>query len=161
MMCCHTAGPMLCLIHKGKPTHHKIDTSGGKFKTGPSPTYDSLAALVEGLSKPGVPKWPTPLSIPVLYTSDVAGQVLQDEAPAGEDAAEVGAGGGWLHEVIEKEVADELLAGSADGTFLVRAAKTVRKLLFVLSPNCLLLLLCLQFYFVFWPWRWRGGILHV
>eukprot|EP00038_Savillea_parva_P003130 m.121308 g.121308 ORF g.121308 m.121308 type:complete len:979 (-) comp11080_c0_seq1:100-3036(-) len=55
---------ILCVVYKGKPTHHLIMEADGKLLINKKAYVEasSLNQLVTGLSKPGVPKWPVPLS---------------------------------------------------------------------------------------------------
>jgi hypothetical protein len=91
----HTTGDkVLCVVYKGKATNHLITVVDGQFLINKKAFVDasSLDALVSGLGKPGVPKWPVPLAHPVAPPKvDPAIEAAAAAAAAAAEAAEIAA----------------------------------------------------------------------
>ena len=99
---------VLCLVHKGKPTHHLIAKNDAGFLCVNRRQYGefkNLQQLVTGLAKPGVDGWPTPLSTPVLRK----GGSSMKSPPKWQ-----------FPESTTREQSEALVGGKPDGSFLVR-----------------------------------------
>jgi len=101
---------VLCVVYKGKPTHHLITTNGGvKVNKKSYGGATTLEELVDVLSKPGVAGWPVQLIVP-------------GGAEAGTPRGSSSGNRPWLHPRMSTEDATGLLKEHNDepGFFLIR-----------------------------------------
>jgi hypothetical protein len=119
----------LTVVYKKKPTHHLLmrNENGQWVVRGHDVgTWSTMQELVAGLGEP-VPKWPVQLQYPHSNSS----APTEDEAPpppnrtlkfenVNSSAVDENPPPVWMHGKISNAKAAEILAGSPDGTFLLR-----------------------------------------
>ncbi len=109
---------VLCVVYKGRPTHHLVKKNEEGMYTVNKKTYGNhskVTALVNQLSQKTA-GWPVPLNKPV----NREGVAAAAQAPTAIPAAT--GGGSYVHKGINREQAEALLsdAGLDDGRFLCR-----------------------------------------
>lgn len=121
---------VLCVVYKGKPTHHLCSKNEEGLYAVNKKTYgghEKISALVAQLSKKTA-GWPVPLDKPVHRAG--AGSTAPAPAPPAATtpaatAKPAAKGGSYVHKGITRERAEELVtaAGLDDGRFLCRNGK--------------------------------------
>jgi hypothetical protein len=83
--------------------------------------FKNLQQLVNGLSKPGVPGWPTPLSEPVLKKGGPSRSGSSTKGGPSRSGSSAKARPKWLYpESTTREDTEKMLRGNPDGSFVVR-----------------------------------------
>eukprot|EP00039_Didymoeca_costata_P018413 m.333341 g.333341 ORF g.333341 m.333341 type:complete len:394 (-) comp17127_c0_seq1:92-1273(-) len=110
---------VLCVVYKGKPTHHLIVKGEDGIFLINKKTYgghSTIKALIEQLSKK-TPGWPVPLDKPVKRKE------AEGDAPKKTKKKSSKKSANYLHGPITREEAEEKIAnaGLDDGRFLLRS----------------------------------------
>ena len=118
---------VLCVVFKGKPTHHLISKNEDGNLTVNKKTFGGhkkIADLVSELSTKTA-GWPVPLDKPVAREGEGAEAAAAPKVAAAKKSPTKKAAGGkgvYVHKGISREKAEELVtnAGLQDGRFLLR-----------------------------------------
>lgn len=131
----------LCVVYKGKPTHHLIKPGPDGILTVNNAAYGpftDIESLITHLGEQNVRGWPVPLSTPLRLREKKAstkgskrlkkasGSTGSQESLASQSSLTASAKlpPKWMHPVMTKEEANDFLKASknglADGTFFVR-----------------------------------------
>lgn len=122
-------GYVLCVVYKGKPTHHLMVPNEEGLITVNKKTYGgakTLEQIIEVLRKPAR-GWPVPLKkSPVNPANAPKKKASVKKKGSVRKSSVKGKGPAWLHDKISKADANELLTqgGVKEGAFLVRKHAT-------------------------------------
>ena len=132
---------VLCLIYKGKPTHHSIGPGeDGKLlvnKRAYNGGQDTIEELVQVLSKPGVKGWPAPLSIPIIYNEETAKGLPDGSGNVDGHSAAVNLTMPWLHPKIKKADAEGTCVSRCVRAYRIVVRPTLRVVLESRSCSCM------------------------